>query len=114
MTESGIGSLLLCGVAEEKTLKPALAWLKQHFSVSANLKSAYQEGRLIYHLYALERVGTLLGSTDLLEHDWYQEGAGILLANQGADGSWDDGSGTPVPNTALALLFLTRATQSIR
>ena len=77
------------------------------------IASAYQEGRLLYHLYALERAGDLTGDS-LAGHDWYREGAAYLLGTQRDDGSWDDGSDTPVPGTCFALLFLGRATKGLR
>ena len=110
MTESALSSLLLCEGRPEKDL----GWLEKHLSASENLGSPYPQGRLLYHLYALERLGTLLGSGKLGGHDWYREGAAFLLGTQRPDGSWDDGADLPVPNTAFAILFLTRATESLR
>ncbi|HET6201547.1 MAG TPA: hypothetical protein VFI25_01950 [Planctomycetota bacterium] len=120
MTESGVGSLLLCArlLARDGTLDPdvdrALSWLGAHFSVSENRESVYQEGRLLYHLFALERVGTLGGERDVAGRDWFGEGARFLVASQRADGSWDDGAGMPLVNTSFALLFLRRATEVVR
>jgi hypothetical protein len=95
------------------------AWLGAHFSVRENPGSAYQGGRQLYGLYALERVGDegpADGSTSRhgLPDDWYRQGAAHLLSSQRDDGSWDDGADTPIPNTCFALLFLTRATEMRR
>jgi hypothetical protein len=95
------------------------AWLGAHFSVRENPGSAYQGGRQLYGLYALERVGDegpADGSTTRrgLPDDWYRQGAAHLLSSQRDDGSWDDGADTPIPNTCFALLFLTRATEMRR
>jgi len=64
-----------------------------------------------YFVYALERVGTVLA---LPLEDWYLEGARILVRNQHADGSWRamsrQGDDQHAYETALALLFLSRAT----
>jgi len=90
-------------------------WLKSHFSARENSGSSYQEGRLLYGLYAVERAGDT-PATDgppanhRLPDDWYRQGAAFLLSTQRDDGSWDDGAETPVPNTCFAILFLTRAT----
>jgi hypothetical protein len=117
MTESGIGALLCCRMlgaadpADAKAIENALAWVSAHFAVRDNVGSAYQQGRLLYHLYALERVGSLLGVTKIGTHDWFTEGASFLLGSQREDGSWDDGADMPVANTAFALLFLTKATR---
>ncbi len=119
MTENGIASLILMprggrfNGPEDPNIEKATSWLASHFSVRENSASSYQEGRLLYHLYALERAGDLTGET-LAGHDWYAEGASYLLGTQRDDGSWDDGADTPVPNTALALLFLGRATKGLR
>lgn len=114
MTENGISSLLyLTERTPVEGLDKAVAWIESHYSVRQNSASAYQEGRVLYHLFALERVGDLFGDK-LAGHDWYADGASYLLGSQRDDGSWDDGADTPVPNTALALLFLGRATRGLR
>jgi hypothetical protein len=105
--------------AATKASERAGAWLRAHFSVQENSGSAYQEGRLLYGLYALEGVGdegpgTIPAARRGLPDDWYAQGAAYLLATQRGDGSWDDGADTPIPNTCFALLFLSRATQSVR
>ncbi|MBI3272673.1 MAG: terpene cyclase/mutase family protein [Planctomycetes bacterium] len=126
MTESGLSSLLLCGApaggapstaaptAPEPAVARALDWLRANFAVNENRGSAYQEGRVLYHLFALERAGNLLGADEFAGHSWYPEGAAWLLATQREEGSWDDGAGTPVPNTCFALLFLRRAARFLR
>ncbi|MBI1852257.1 MAG: terpene cyclase/mutase family protein [Planctomycetes bacterium] len=119
MTESGISSLILCRrllpeqFAADTALERANTWLAAHFSVQENRNSAYQQGRLLYHLFALERVGSLCGEKSLVGHSWFEEGASYLVSTQNDDGSWDDGADTPIPNTSLALLFLTRATHML-
>jgi hypothetical protein len=116
MTESGLGSVLICckmrkaPTTEDAALGRGLGWLAQHFSVTENQHSSYQQGRLLYHLFALERVGSLLGAKEICGHDWFSEGASFLLTSQGPDGSWDDGADMPVVNTCFALLFLVKAT----
>ncbi|HEX5138708.1 MAG TPA: prenyltransferase/squalene oxidase repeat-containing protein [Planctomycetota bacterium] len=76
-----------------------------------------------YLVYSIERVGTVL---DLDIATWYVPGAQWLLEHQGADGGWGGGGGLVKPDpqktkdavqtpyeTALALLFLTRATRDL-
>jgi len=63
----------------------------------------------IYFLYACERTATLLGTETLGPHRWYDAGVEFLLARQQAGG--DFGSG--VPDTAFAILFLSRATRTL-
>ena len=68
----------------------------------------------LYWLYAVERVGILLGTEFLGRHEWYPEGAKFLLESQGADGSWKGQSiGGAVADTCFALLFLRRATKPL-
>ncbi|MBI1849972.1 MAG: terpene cyclase/mutase family protein [Planctomycetes bacterium] len=120
MTESGISSLLLSRriLARESTadatLERANAWLAAHYSVVVNDRSAYQQGRRLYHLYALERVASLSAANMLAGHDWFGDGADTLFGDQRDDGSWDDGADTPISNTAFAILFLTRSSAALR
>lgn len=119
MTESGLSSLLLSAhwlgrPATDPAIERARAWVIDSYSVTQNAKSAYQQGRVLYHLYALERVGTLSHAERLGAHDWYADGAAELLANQAQDGSWDDGAETFLSNTCFGLLFLGRATAALR
>lgn len=106
MTENGVASLRLCGEASDK----AVSWLVSNYSIAENKGSAYQQGRQLYHLYAMERTGL----EKIGDHDGYQEGAAYLLGTQRADGSWDDGAETPIPNTCWAVLFLARATRNLK
>ncbi len=65
-----------------------------------------------YFAYSLERVGTVL---DVPLSDWYIDGARTLIHSQSADGHWGGkaghGDGAGAYDTALALLFLSRATR---
>lgn len=69
-----------------------------------------------YWLYAVERVGMLLGRRFIGSHDWYRAGAEWLLSQQRPDGSWINPAGAvlapepPFAATCFALLFLERAT----
>ena len=63
----------------------------------------------IYYIWSLERVCVALGLRALDQFDWYAEGAKVLLAEQGKDGSWSQGDYGPLPDTCLALLFLRKA-----
>ncbi len=74
-----------------------------------------------YALYSLEKVGDLGEVTAFGEFLWYEEGARRLLIGQRGNGGWypgrDQQSFPPASaplvreNTALALLFLNRATE---
>ena len=49
------------------------------------------------------------GIDNIGKTDWYDWGSSILVANQGADGGWDNGEFRNGPDTCFALLFLKRA-----
>jgi hypothetical protein len=117
MTESALASLVLCrrllgnAAGEDAAIARGSAWLAAHCSVEQNTGSAYQQGRLLYHLYALERAGSLLATERFGDFDWHARGAAMLLGSQRDDGSWDDGADMPAANTVFALLFLLRVTK---
>ncbi len=133
LTDRGYGSMTCAGltsilVAESELLgsrdldaglkkrcdtakKQGLAWIQTFFTVrgcppAAGLWSIFQ----MYYLYSLERVGVLYGITKFGEHDWYQEGAMVLVHSQHEDGSWNTAVDIPPVETAFALLFLKKAT----
>jgi hypothetical protein len=115
MTAAGVASLLLCrqytqtdvsaAPKPDKSLEAGLAMLSKTFDVSDfNL----------YYLYTLERIGLAYGTKYINTHDWYREGAALLMTSQDPGGAWKYSNGlfasemnATVP-TALALLFLAR------
>src|SRR5262249_7646553 len=64
-------------------------------------------GRVYYLMWSLERVAVAYDLKTIGHKDWYAWGAEILVASQGADGSWEGEHGAPV-DTCFALLFLKR------
>ena len=70
-------------------------------------------GNQFYLLWSLERVGVAYGLTTIGNVDWYDWGAGILLAPgaQAADGSWTGSGGGygPDVDTSFAILFLAKS-----
>jgi len=68
------------------------------------------QGRLLYYLYGVERVGRLSGRRFIGSYDWYREGAEVLIANQDKISGYWKGVGHAETNphiaTAFALLFL--------
>jgi hypothetical protein len=66
----------------------------------------------LYFLWTVERVGVLYDLSTIGRKDWYRWGAEILVANQQADGNWENKGAypgaTPTIDTCLALLFLKR------
>lgn len=92
-----------------KASDDGLAWLALHFTVTAHPQ---QHGTHpdwhYYYLYSLERTGRISGLDLLGTHDWYQEGAQYILAQQQPSGMWQN----PI-DTCFALLFLTKATRPL-
>lgn len=68
-----------------------------------------QNGTAYYFLWSLERVALALNLDTVGKKDWYQWGAEVILANQGADGIWRAGYAECGADTSFALLFLRRS-----
>jgi hypothetical protein len=106
---------------KDPVVQGGLAWLAGNYSVTANpgAKVHFGDGgptaARYYYLYALERAAILTENPLLGNKDWYLDGARVLLAAQGADGSWNkDSSGeNAVWQTCFAILFLKKATQPL-
>jgi hypothetical protein len=128
MTCAGISSLVITGLkhfqsAEElvgdkiqhcgegqfdRSLQGAIDWLGTNFTVRENVNMG-QQWRY-YYLYGLERAGRLTGLRYFGGHDWYREGAEVLVAEQDkVAGAWAGGTdGGPIVATSFALLFLAK------
>ncbi len=87
----------------ETATSAALRWLQGKMNWGEN--PAAGANHHYFWLYGVERVGGLLGLTELGGVEWYPEGAYFLLGEQQSNGSW----GSTV-QTILALLFLERVT----
>lgn len=106
---------------KDKVVAGGLAWLNKNYSVTENIGPCETGGRepkefLYYYLYALERVGMLYDTSLIGNHDWYLDGARVILAAQKPDGSWaESGPATmrPTWDTCFAVLFLKRATRPL-
>jgi hypothetical protein len=66
-------------------------------------------GRSFYFLWSLERIAIALNLATIGKKDWYNWGAEILIANQGADGTWTGDYASYHADTCFALLFLKRS-----
>ncbi len=62
-----------------------------------------------YGLYALERLGIIMGRANIGEHDWYNEGARKLLSNP----TWSSFASSSEVSTAFGLMFLARGLEPI-
>jgi hypothetical protein len=136
MTSAGIGAWVICsqrvadptarvdgGAAqcclpptEDDVLERAVVWMGRNFSVRRNPGGGAGQWHL-YYLYGLERVGRLTARRFLGEHDWYREGAELLVSQQDPFSHHWQGSGhaedNPHISTALALLFLSKGRRPV-
>lgn len=96
-------------IKEHLRIRNALGWLAENFSVDLNPNRKEYN---YYYLYSLERVGQILGTEFIGDHEWYPLGARYLVDTQTRAGSWPTGPGETDPQltTSYALLFLLRAT----
>ena len=89
------------GNISNENIDKGLRWVSEHFG---------DAGNNVYTWYGIERIGVASGYKYFGSKDWYAAGAEHLVRSQKKDGSWDSnypGNG-PIPNTAFALLFLSR------
>jgi len=126
MTAAGVASLYICGarlhVAGEKKflagvypgcgkylqnthLAKGLDWMTQNFTVREN--PGRGKSWVFYYLYALERVGMVSGKRNFGRHDWYRNGAAMLVAAE-QGGRWGQSY-----QSALALLFLAKGNRPV-
>ncbi len=103
--------------ADDK-LDRAVEWLATHFSVNHNPRpSGGGQACLYYYLYGLERAGRLTGRRFIGDHDWYREGAELLIREQDSlshywKGSWYAETKEWI-STPMALLFLSKGRRPI-
>ena len=112
------GEIHRCGQYDADTsLENAVRWMGKNFSVHNNPNND-KSGWWLYYMYALERAGRLSARRFFGEHDWYREGAEILV-NEGfhdaLTGAWRGRGGSsdverryPALATSYALLFLSK------
>jgi hypothetical protein len=138
MTCAGISGLAICRAAlasgdanvengrvqccrpheEDDALERAVQWLAQHFSVERNPRPAGGgQPVLYYYLYGLERAGRLTARRFIGDHDWYREGAMVLVRAQDKlshewKGNWY-AERLPQISTSMALLFLSKGRRPI-
>ena len=125
MTAGAVGALAIYDYIldmdrkKDASIKSGLAWLNTNWSVSGNTGPAEFAATVAaehyYYLYALERAGMLMDIPMIGNHDWYVEGAKLLLDAQKEGGSWVAGGGrsNSTWDTCYAILFLKKATQKL-
>jgi hypothetical protein len=107
-----------CGQQQDNIpLEQALNWMGRNFSVHLNPGSQGQQGWLFYYLYGVERAGRLTNQRFLGGHDWYREGADLLVSLQDPLSGYWKGTGhaedDPHLGTSLALLFLAKGRRPV-
>jgi hypothetical protein len=98
---------------DDSRLAPAIKagtdWMDKNYSIEVD---AYNE----YYLYTLERYKSfqeLYDGISAAEPSWYNDGYQYLRKHASPNGGWETGGGgDPDTNTALAVLFLLRSTQT--
>ena len=114
MTTAGIAGLTICAAALREdgvrggklgdylnAVRQGHAWLAQNFSVHENPNRGNSWAH--YYLYGLERACELSQVAWLDDHDWYFEGATLLMESQAENGSFQ---GAREPEQCFAVLFL--------
>jgi len=79
--------------AVDRAIDKGLEWLGQYFSAGEHPAvvaggSARLRGWLFYWLYSCERAGLASGIKYFGTHDWYAEGARVIVRMQQRDGGW--------------------------
>jgi hypothetical protein len=128
MTAGGVGAVAIFDWMAGRNWKAdpmvqkGMAWIDTNWSVSKNPKGEKNKGHWqYYYLYAVERVGMIVGTDTIGSHDWFDEGARYLLKQQKGDGSWQgpkkkgekSSKGRQVWDTCFAILYLRKATKPL-
>ena len=87
----------------DRRVDAALGWLEKNFTPAKNPGHPRNRHQL-YWLYSVERVGIAAGYKYFGKHNWFQEGATLLVKEQ-KGGHWTGHAGT-IPETCFATLFL--------
>jgi len=90
----------------DQAIKRGVGWLSANFTAAP---SGSLGESIYYALYGIERVGGLAHREALGRGDWFEQGRRFIRGSQRADGAWDATYGA-VPNTAWAILFVTKST----
>jgi HEAT repeats len=90
----------------DPAIRRGLAWLATNYKTTSS--PAFGPS-LYYGLYGLERIGALADRESLGGADWYETGRKAILAGEHPGGGWSATHGE-VPNTAWAILFLSKST----
>jgi len=83
-------------------VEKGLEWLARHYTIKENPNRAL--AWYYFWLYSLERLGVISGRWTFGSHDWFREGAELLVRGQRRTGRWTD----RLYHDALCLLFLVK------
>src|SRR5262249_40367130 len=100
------GKVQCCGAQmSDQPLEAAIKWMGSHFKAQFNPGPELEKGVNYwnYYMYGLERAGRLTGRRFFGDHDWYREGAEVMVAKQNRDGSWDTEKDGAIAGTAMCL-----------
>jgi hypothetical protein len=89
-----------------QAIQTGLGWLASNFTTSNESLIGHSP---FYALYGIERIGALADSATLGRRDWFQDGRAYITSHQSPGGNFSSQYGE-VPNTAWAVLFLTKST----
>lgn len=110
------GNQVLCCGSQDRNLalEKGLDWLGRNFSVRHNPGGT---GWVLYYLYGMERAGRMSAERFLGGHDWYREGADMLVRSQDNVSGFFAGVGfvekDPDIATSFALLFLSKGRRPV-
>jgi hypothetical protein len=115
------GQVQCCGDQQSnEAIENGLRWLERNFSVHTNPSgggSKSGQGNLLYYLYGVERTGRMTARRFIGQHDWYREGADMLVHNQDQLSSFWKGTGNaennPLIGTSFALLFMAKGRRPV-
>jgi hypothetical protein len=116
------GVVHCCGTQRSNdSIDRGLMWLERNFSVHVNPsgagRGASQANWLLYYLYGLERAGRMTARRFIGQHDWYREGADMLVRNQDNLSGYWKGTGPHEPNpligTSFGLLFMAKGRRPV-
>lgn len=130
LTLAGIAAVAICkyylGVKEplkDPAVQKGIAWMARRLSFDENPMITGSnvidpKAWHYYYLYSIERTGIILNTEKFGDKEWYPGGANWLIRKQDDDGSWTTGvkldwkaaGDMLIPDTCLAILFLTRST----
>jgi hypothetical protein len=95
-----------------------IQWLANNFSVTGNPSPLLSGSQYLhYYLYCLERVGRMTARRLIGGHDWYREGADVLVRSQDSLSGYWKGRGVSEDDadiaTSWALLFLSKGRRPV-